>query len=526
MDQDETHNGEEYFQSTSCDNMETFVNDVFTELQGLAGETHRFNLLTEELGTIASIFDSRRQLQSWLTSYHQAPQSDSNFNQNDANSNGIGVQKDENSASFSIDVGQKDINSLGVVQQNNGLIGQMNASLTELKNQKKIVSASNGHMMELNLVLHDSILELIHLNRNLTDQNYARQSNVDDLSSEIERLQNERNLLRREIEVLNGNVSGLFDSLNEHESLNNDLEASILELNRQNQILYDSNGRYSQLNAQLNESVSDLQAQNEFLAEQNEVFAGLNTDLNVTAGILTDEVSRLEESAHDLEVQNNRLNTLVVSLNDKIDSLSYLNERLDETTTELNSEVDRLSDENTRLEVLTTELSSIVSFLNETTVDADESFDAVTSFLSEQITAYRSVVLETLHNTYIQRVANWDCSFRDVFSDQGFIRNGAVPIPESVYMEVIDYIDDRILSNLCLGIVDFTNYLEFRYNERPATMNHLISGVEGYTTAALNHYFPDDEEADGLTAENWAAAGYECDNLIQNQRFSFEISNI
>merc|ERR1712125_91657 len=105
----------------------------------------------------------------------------------------------------------------------------------------------------------------------------------------------------------------------------------------------------------------------------------------------------------------------------------------------------------------------IVSFINETGNNFDDTFETITNFLSEQITAYRAVVIETLQNTYSQRIASWDCAYRDMFRLEEFVNDGRLPIGAGSYPNVIEYVEERVLSELCLSTPDFEIYLDNRW---------------------------------------------------------------
>jgi len=521
------------------------MTEFLVDLQGLSTETETLNQLTRELDTIAAYLDTPRRLQPDILVLQRnecsidSPcgrcEGDCDTNEDcqgdlqcfertgiepvpGCEGNGKGGQDYCFDPDTLSDQNQQEVSSLSIEQQVDDLSGQMNASLKELEYQKGLLGSSNNRMTELNVLLRTSVLDTVNQNKDLIGQNNNLQGSVADLSGRVDQLQ----VL---IGGLEAEVSGLEDALDDYENLNEQLEESIVELNRQNSVLENSNVQYATLNAQLNESLSRLEGENEFLAEQNEIFAALNTDLSATAEDLSGQVNDLERNVDGLEKENDRLNTYVKSLNVEIYKLSDLNDNLAETVQEMNSEVDRLTIENDRLEVLTTDLGSVASFLNETAIAANEPLETVAEFISDQISDYQSVVIETLQNTYIQRVSMWDCSFRHTFNNEGFINNGAVPIPEAIYREVINYIDDRILSFLCLQAADFEQYIKSRFNEDPTTMIHLVSAVEGYTSAALDYYFPDEGEF-GLTTEDWANAGYACENLREDQVFFYSISNI
>ena len=59
------------------------------------------------------------------------------------------------------------------------------------------------------------------------------------------------------------------------------------------------------------------------------------------------------------------------------------------------------------------------------------------------------------------------------------------------------------------------NNAEDIYDNPVYTTNHIVSGINTYTTLAFNYYFGDN----GLTEEDWINAQYDCENLPTNKKF-------
>jgi hypothetical protein len=163
----------------------------------------------------------------------------------------------------------------------------------------------------------------------------------------------------------------------------------------------------------------------------------------------------------------------------------------------------------------------LVAFLDETSMNIDESFDAFTEYLAGQIASYRVLVLETLENLYRQRASFWDCDFREYFLVETFAVNRNSPVGASAYPEVIDYIEERVLSDLCLDTTDFELFLASEYVGSPqvwdASFNQLQQAVGLYTDLAVQYYFS--SELTDVSPDAWAEAQYNCDNLSQEVRF-------
>lgn len=325
--------------------------------------------------------------------------------------------------------------------------------------------------------------------------------------------------LKEQVSNLEAANDQLAEQLLDYLDINLMLNSSIAELQVQNGILAENNEDYQALNQQLNASLQELQYQNEFLAEQVETFAQLNQDLNDTASDLEEQVDRLEGEVDNLANQNDRLEALVSQLNNETEDLSEVVDLLEGNVSRLEGKIQELGVENDRLEGLVDDLRTVADFLDETSENLDESYEQVASVLAGQIATSRLLVAESLQNTYHQRVSNWDCAFRDRFALEDFESDPSLPIPDDKMPAVMAYVEERVLSDLCLDANDFELYMNDRYSGGDITSSRLTSSVSRYTWGALDYYFPD-ADGDGLTPEDWASTGYECGNLSPEKRYS------
>lgn len=331
------------------------------------------------------------------------------------------------------------------------------------------------------------------------------QDDVDDLSAEIDRLEN----LNKQ----------LVDQLDDYEDLTNRLNQSVAELKRQNDILSESNDRYEDLNDQLNDTVAELKEQNQFLKDQVDTFADLNQDLNSTVIDLKEEVDRLEGQVTNFTKENDRLEDLVDSLSNETNTLTELSNVLQDNVDRLKGEITTLKTENGRLESSIDNLKTVISFWDDVTGNFDQTYEEMTAFLAQQITTNRNLVLEALENTYHQRVADWDCGLRAKYALEPFAQDDSITIPNDKYTEIYGFIDGRVLSDLCLSRSNFESYVTSRYPSGEINIDRLATAVRRYTWDAIDHYFPERGE-EGLTPENWSLANYTCNNLMPSQKYS------
>lgn len=91
-------------------------------------------------------------------------------------------------------------------------------------------------------------------------------------------------------------------------------------------------------------------------------------------------------------------------------------------------------------------------------------------------------------------------------------------IPGNRYNDVIDFVDERVLTELCLNRQDFVTFFEQRYIGQDLTVNGLVASVQRYTFDALEFYFPEEGEQ-GLSESEWASASYNCENLPQDLKY-------
>jgi len=255
---------------------------------------------------------------------------------------------------------------------------------------------------------------------------------------------------------------------------------------------------------------------------------GLEDQITKLEGVTSElqtQVDRLEEQNEAFALTNDKLNKTAQRYEELNDELHQNNLRLNDTISGLEGQVGVLSNENDRYERLNQDLASIVTFLNETAVAMDATAEALVDFVAQQIDVYRILVVESIHNTYRQRIATWDCDFYNVFRANEFARNFTMPIGAEMFPLVMDYVDERVLTELCLDREDLELQLKTLVGQNRSlasiSIDQLIAGIQVYTEAAIDYYFPDaDDEPGGLTPLDWATAGYSCEGLPIELQFA------
>ena len=362
----------------------------------------------------------------------------------------------------------------------------------------------------------------------LHDENSNLVASVSYLQDENSMLQEQTTRLSDQIEELNDNINNLENLMETQSQHNDELDGSTTQLQMEVARLTAANEEYQRLNDRLESNIKDLQTSNTELQRQNQIVVGLNGDLMNTKQKLDTEIEELKEENTKLEETISNLNTAVDELDNQVNGLQTTNEQLKTSIEDLTLELDRTELQITELQNINDGLQTIASYIEESSQGLDETYEELTQYLAEQITVYREVAKSTLQNIYTQRVALWDCAFRDTFAEEPFAtaNGGNIPIPRRKFEEdVLEYIDERVLSELCVSKNSFKDYLEDIFVDPVYTTNHLISGLNSYTNLVLDFYFPPDDNEEGLSSDIWAEAGYDCEKLPQGKQFQYATSN-
>ena len=350
----------------------------------------------------------------------------------------------------------------------------------------------------------------------LEDQVLQLTMNIDELTVQVDRLEDQ-------VDRLGGQVQKLENETDRFESLNDELQLTLGNYTDQNDALNASLAIFAELNAQFNETVVALRVEVSALEVQVDRYNELNDDLNQTAISLSSKVAQLEGVNQELSDTNQELWDTVEVLSNETIELSLINQDLQDQKMLLEEEIDEMGTEVDRLESLSKNLATVVSFLNATTVAIDQTVDRFTDFLAREIRRTRVMAMDSLRNNYQQSESFWNCDFREYFLGEPFVQNRNSPIGDEAFPEVLAYIDERVLSTMCLDVNDFLAFLRIGSS---VSFNDLLQTVGDYTDLAMLHYFPPNEETaqrnGGLDPDMWAEARHSCTNLQQSSLFRFE----
>lgn len=324
------------------------------------------------------------------------------------------------------------------------------------------------------------------------------------LDDEIDRLQTENNRYQFLNDKLNITVDDLEDVRDDLNITVSDLEdvASVLNTTRD----------------QIVAEIGELQNQNYEYAQLN---AGLQSNVQELAG----EVSFFRDALDKLTDEHSILQDTTTSLQDLATKFANTTIDQNETLTVLKETLEGFQAENDRLEDFNEKLEAGLDYLNETLFangDLVESSAAsiadLAEVLGERVQQQQQSSLLQLEISYRQLLAGWDCDYRDVFRSEAFGQDYDVFLPgkpSSVLPDQVgNYVDERILSKLCLDLDDFEDYLSSSTNAG-VTSNQLIRAVILYTEDALKYYFPSaqNDNNNGILLSEWIDAGFRCDLL-------------
>lgn len=248
---------------------------------------------------------------------------------------------------------------------------------------------------------------------------------------------------------------------------------------------------------------------------------------------LNAQIDRLEGEINRLEVENNRFEILNDELNVTVGDIKVINRELnvtanalEETNQELGGKVDELEEQNQifaaqngKLNKTVEDLELISAFLDETSQGVVDSLEAISDFLAQQIVQNQELLVGSLENTLRARKDGWNCDFNNVFNGTPYTQDYNVEIPATETNRISDYLENRVLDELCLDAGDFAVFLQLpQYT--PLTTNRMNAAMIIYTGQALDWYFPEQNET-GLTSEDWSAADFNCENLPAEKKYKF-----
>lgn len=270
---------------------------------------------------------------------------------------------------------------------------------------------------------------------------------------------------------------------------------------------------------ELNSANEEFNNLNQNLERENLRYIDYNRELNETVKELVEELDSAVISQQTLKDSIDDYIVIKQTLEQEVSMLSNTAGNLNSQVEELNEAIEEFKDENTKLR-------TIVSFLEDEANGVQQSYDELADALADTIIRKRALVRIALEERMKAELAGWECGLLTAFDTHQFAQNVNLPIGNSHYVDVIAYVNDKLLSDFCIETGKFESYLKDEIITDGASiwtinLKDLTRGVNIYSSEVLNYYFPDEGDANGLDGETWEIANYDCSNLSQEDRYTY-----
>ncbi len=270
---------------------------------------------------------------------------------------------------------------------------------------------------------------------------------------------------------------------------------------------------------QFDDANEELKSLNAELEHENMRYISYTEDLNRT----------VEELVKDLAASTATRQALSESLDEYIEIKDNLEEELVilyDTTGDLNSTVQELRVAIEEFQEENERFRTIVSFLEEEADGVQHSYDELAQALADTILRKSTLAEIGVKERMKAELAGWECGLRTAFGNQQFTENVNLPIGYVYYDDVIKYVDNRLFDDFCVNSFEFEQFLKENIIDEgdsvwTINLSDFTRGVNIYISGALNYYFPDEHDTNGLDNEVWDEANYQCSNLSQDQRYNY-----
>jgi len=362
------------------------------------------------------------------------------------------------------------------------------------------------------------------------------EAQVANLTFQVNRLEGEVDELTFQVDRLEDGVEDLSFQNDRYEQSNNNLAGNLTIFKEENVELEGNIASFLQENIQLNVSLTKFQKENDELYDNI-------LQLNDQTNTLTDTISDLDSGIQELENINLNLTLVLNTSTNLVKDLSRENQMLENITNSLNSSVALLGtqvelreEQIDRMDISLNELKNVVSFLNTTATNIDQTFDATVTFIEKLISEYRRNVLYNTRVVWEKLRYNWRCDLNSAFGGAPYVEDAYVPIGDTDYPKVMDYLDEVVFQKMCFNMTDFHAFLIGEFfpvfvgedADAPTggnlTVQNLSGGIGWYAMGVFDHYFNNNEEdaEDPVTELEWEEAGFECQELVTAGRgYSF-----
>eukprot|EP00537_Pseudo-nitzschia_pungens_P005990 CAMPEP_0172361158 /NCGR_PEP_ID=MMETSP1060-20121228/5034_1 /TAXON_ID=37318 /ORGANISM="Pseudo-nitzschia pungens, Strain cf. cingulata" /LENGTH=897 /DNA_ID=CAMNT_0013083337 /DNA_START=156 /DNA_END=2849 /DNA_ORIENTATION=- len=394
--------------------------------------------------------------------------------------------------------------------------------------------------------------------------------------------------LKVEIEHLNGQISRLEGEVDRLESendrysyLNQQLNGTVWDLHETQQDLNATNQDLEDTALTLETTTGELSQKVQELSARNNEYAKLNAGLEATVQQLVAEAASIKTALEGLEKEHALLSNTTASLRELAIQFSDATNDTNDTLQLLTRTLEGFVAENDRLESLNGDLFAGLTYLNVTLALGQgqqqaqhASLTQLVATLGDQVRTQQLLTKIQLEISYRQLLSGWDCDLESAFGGSPTIVDTITETSSTnhqnqqdsllvISKELADYIDDRVLSKMCLDEMDFLDYLyatqplvvvekeedaeeviDGNTNTNSGSVAYLYSieydqfvrGLVLYTERAMAYYFPPDQggagvdasasatvvangngnvngDRNGLRLDDWIDAGFRCQTL-------------
>jgi len=324
--------------------------------------------------------------------------------------------------------------------------------------------------------------------------------------------------LNKQVQELEEQVFRLKSENDRYEGLNDRLNVTAGDLEN---VKDDLNGTVMELESvamALNTTTDQVLGVIEDLKDQNYEYLMLNKDLQDNVNELAGEVNFFREALDELSSEHSKLKETTDALQDLTEQFANTTVDQKETLAVLKSTLEGFQAENDRLDDINGKLETGLDYLNETLFangnlveSSTATLSDISEMLGERVQQQQQSTQVQLEISYRQLLAGWDCDYNDVFqygADDVISSNNGNLFPT----ELQSYLNDRVLSKMCLDSQDFERYLLTSTPAGGIKSSDLVRAVTLYTEGAMTYYFPSDRN-NGVTLEEWIDASFRCDQL-------------
>ncbi len=268
----------------------------------------------------------------------------------------------------------------------------------------------------------------------------------------------------------------------------------------------------------MNKTNIEFSSLNDQLRSENARYFNYTQSLNATVQELVNDLAASTAAREELTESLNEYKEIRGTLEREVKDLADTAGDLNFTVQELSDAIEDFQEENERFRV-------IVTFLEDEANEVEKSYSELTKALAETILRKNALAEIAVEERMKAELAGWECGLTLAFGTKPFTQNVELPIGYKDYNSVMDYVEDKLLSDFCVATRELESYLKTEILDQgeslwTISLSDLTWGANSYTYHVLNYYFPDEGEV-GLDSVTWDAANHDCTNLPEDKKFVY-----